>query len=81
MNYIFARKHDNLFLHENGLLYANGKEKAVTWMNSTVNGHPVIPRTGYIVEVNSLWYNALRFVSWFILYTFQSINVFYDHRF
>ena len=42
MNYICARKHDNLFLHENGLLYANGKEKAVTWMNSTVNGHPVI---------------------------------------
>mgnify|MGYP000302671761 FL=1 len=51
------------FLHENGLLYANGKEKAITWMNSTANGHPVIPRTGYIVEVNALWYNALRFVS------------------
>lgn len=50
-------------MHENGLLYANGKEKAVTWMNSTANGHPVIPRTGYIVEVNALWYNALRFVS------------------
>ena len=30
-------------------------------MNSTVNGHPVIPRTGYIVEINTLWYNALRF--------------------
>ncbi len=27
-------------------------------MNSTVNGHPVIPRTGYIVEINTLWYNA-----------------------
>lgn len=63
MNYIRGRKHDNLFLHENGLLYANGKEKAVTWMNSTANGHPVIPRTGYIVEVNALWYNALRFVA------------------
>ena len=63
MRYIRDRKHDNLFLHENGLLYANGKEKAVTWMNSTANGHPVIPRTGYIVEVNALWYNALRFVS------------------
>ena len=35
--------------------------RAVTWMNSTVNGHPVIPRTGYIVEINTLWYNALRF--------------------
>ena len=32
-------------------------------MNSTANGRPVIPRTGYIVEVNALWYNALRFVA------------------
>ena len=63
MEYIRQRKHDNLFLHENGLLYANGTEKAITWMNSTVNGHPVIPRTGYIVEFNALWYNALRFVA------------------
>ena len=32
-------------------------------MNSTVNGHPVISRTGYIVEFNALWYNALRFIA------------------
>ena len=32
-------------------------------MNSTANGRPVIPRTGYIVEVNALWYNTLRFVA------------------
>ncbi len=63
MDYIRGRKHENLFLHENGLLYSNGTEKAVTWMNSTAGGHPVIPRTGYIVEVNSLWYNALRFIA------------------
>lgn len=31
-------------------------------MNSTVNDRPVTPRTGYIVEINALWYNALRFV-------------------
>ena len=55
--------HPNLFLDENGLLRTNGKEKAVTWMNSTVNGRPVIPRTGYIVEFNALWYNALIFVA------------------
>lgn len=58
-----SQKHDNLFLHENGLLYANGRDKAITWMNSTSYGRPVIPRSGYIVEVNALWYNALRFVS------------------
>ena len=63
MEFIRQRKHENLFLHENGLLYANGTDKAITWMNSTVNGHPVIPRTGYIVEFNALWYNALRFIA------------------
>ena len=63
LDYILDRKHDNLFLHDNGLLYTNGIEKAVTWMNSTVNGRPVIPRTGYVVEINALWYNALRFVA------------------
>ena len=63
INYFLKRKHNNLFLHDNGLLYANGTEKPITWMNSVVNGRPVIPRTGYIVEINSLWYNALRFVA------------------
>lgn len=62
IEFIRREKHDNLFLHDNGLLYANGKEEAVTWMNSTAEGHPVISRTGYIVEFNALWYNALRFV-------------------
>ncbi|WP_308270988.1 glycogen debranching enzyme N-terminal domain-containing protein [Prevotella sp.] len=59
--YIVADKHPNLHLMDNGLLYSKGKDKAVTWMNSTANGHPVVPRTGYIVEFNALWYNALKF--------------------
>jgi predicted glycogen debranching enzyme len=63
MQFIRSGKHENLFLHGNGLLYSNGTEKAITWMNSTVNGRPVVPRTGYIVEFNALWYNALRFVA------------------
>ncbi len=63
MDYVRSGKHNNLFLHQNGLLYTNGQDKAVTWMNSTANGRPVVARTGYIVEVNALWYNALRFVS------------------
>ena len=62
IDYIRKGGHPNLFLHQNGLLYANGVDKAITWMNSTVNGHPVVARSGYIVEFNALWYNALRFV-------------------
>ncbi len=61
----FIRKHNhpNLFLHSNGLLYVNGKEKPATWMNAVENGYPITPRTGYIVEINALWYNALKFVA------------------
>ena len=59
--YIVADKHPNIHLMDNGLLYSEGKDKAVTWMNSTANGRPVVPRTGYIVEFNALWYNALKF--------------------
>ena len=61
MAYLTAGKHPNMRVDENGLIYSEGIQKAITWMNSTVNGRPVTPRTGYIVEFNSLWYNALRF--------------------
>ncbi len=63
LRYIESGKHPNLKLDDNGLFRTNGKEHPVTWMNSTVNGKPVVPRTGYIVEFNALWYNALKFVA------------------
>jgi predicted glycogen debranching enzyme len=61
IHYIIDGGHPNLRLDENGLLYSNGRDRAVTWMNSTANGRPVVPRSGYIVEFNALWYNALKF--------------------
>lgn len=61
MEFIRNGKHSNLFVHENGLLYSNGRDKAITWMNSTANGRPIVARSGYIVEFNALWYNALKF--------------------
>lgn len=61
----FIRKHNhpNLFLHSNGLLYVNGTEKPATWMNAMENGYPITPRTGYVVEINALWHNALKFAA------------------
>lgn len=59
--YIWEGHHPNLFVHDNGLVYASGRDQAVTWMNATVGGRPITPRSGYIVEFNALWYNALRF--------------------
>ena len=61
MRYIIDGGHPNLSLEENGLLRTEGRDRAVTWMNSTANGRPVVPRTGFIVEFNALWYNALKF--------------------
>lgn len=61
LSFILKGQHPNLFLHENGLLYTNGRDRAVTWMNSQSGGRPIVPRSGYIVEFNALWYNALKF--------------------
>ena len=62
VDFILEGKHPNLQVHDNGLVYTNGKDKPVTWMNSTNQwGQPIVPRSGYVVEFNALWYNALRF--------------------
>ena len=61
--YIIKGGHPNLQVHPNGLLYINGRDRIVSWMNSTLNGMPVNPRSGYLVEVNALWYNALKFAA------------------
>ena len=63
IDYLKAGKHPNLTVEENGLVRTEGRDKAVTWMNSTANGRPVVPRTGFIVEFNALWYNALKFAA------------------
>ena len=63
LHYVIDGKHPYLRLDDNNLLYVDGKGHVMTWMNSTVNGKPVVPRSGYIVEVNSLWYNALEFAA------------------
>ncbi len=61
--FIQQGKHPNLELRENGMLYTDGTKRPATWMNSTINGRPVVPRTGHIVEICALWYNALIFAA------------------
>lgn len=51
----------NIKMEHNGLIYAGGKDIALTWMDAVVDGIPVTPRTGYQVEINALWYNAIQF--------------------
>ena len=62
LDFILDNRHPNLQVDQtNGLVRTIGTSTPVSWMNSTLNGRPVIPRSGYLVEFNALWYNALRF--------------------
>jgi len=63
ISYIRKQNHPNISLHSNGLLYVNGTDKPATWMNAMEDGRPITPRTGYVVEINALWYNALKFTA------------------
>ncbi|MDE7180027.1 MAG: amylo-alpha-1,6-glucosidase [Muribaculaceae bacterium] len=52
----------NLKLHDNGLVSTEGTNSPVTWLSASINGKPIIPRSGYVLEFNALWYNAIRFL-------------------
>jgi len=43
-----------------GLLHAGSEHTQLTWMDAQAYGSPVTPRHGAAVEINALWYNALR---------------------
>ena len=45
---------------KDGLLHAGEPGVQLTWMDAKVGGWVVTPRIGKPVEVNALWYNALR---------------------
>jgi len=48
--------------HE-GLLVGGSPTHAVSWMNAQVNESPITSRHGRQVEINALWYSALRIAS------------------
>ncbi|MEM3030925.1 MAG: amylo-alpha-1,6-glucosidase [Candidatus Micrarchaeia archaeon] len=49
-------------LEDDGLL---SLAAGLTWMDARVEGQPVTPRAGKPVEINALWYNALRIGEYF----------------
>jgi len=46
-----------------GLLEWHAAGEALTWMDSRVDARPVTPREGKPVEIQALWFNALRTMS------------------
>lgn len=61
INFIIDGKHPNLFVQDNGLISTDGSHIPASWMNSMIDGRPVVPRSGLLVEFNALLYNALVF--------------------
>lgn len=61
--YYRKQNHPRAWVHQNGLIWVDGTRVPATWMNATENGWPITPRTGYVVEINALWYNAMRFTA------------------
>ena len=53
----------NIFMDKDGLISAGTPETQLTWMDAKVGNFAVTPRNGKAVELNSLWYNALKIVA------------------
>lgn len=51
---------NDIFMDEDGLLSTGNEKTQLTWMDVKVNGWVVTPRHGKAVEINALWYNALK---------------------
>jgi predicted glycogen debranching enzyme len=45
---------------EDGLLSADQEDVQLTWMDAKIGDYVVTPRAGKAVEIQALWYNALR---------------------
>src|SRR5439155_526698 len=48
-----------------GLLLSGGGGIGATWMNAEIGDAAVTPRQGRAIEINALWYNALRIAAEF----------------
>ena len=53
----------NIHVDEDGLLYAGEKGQQLTWMDARIGTWVVTPRMGKPVEIQALWYNALKIFS------------------
>ncbi len=49
---------NNIYLDEDGLIVSGTEKTQNTWMDAKYDGVAITPRSGKVVEVNSLWYNA-----------------------
>lgn len=51
---------NNIYISEDGLLSSGTETTQNTWMDVKIGNFAITPRNGKVVELNSLWYNALK---------------------
>ena len=54
---------NDIYLDEDGLIYSGNKYTQNTWMDAKYEDFIATPRYGKVVEINCLWYNALKVMS------------------
>ncbi|GEA26508.1 hypothetical protein MiAbW_01061 [Microcystis aeruginosa NIES-4325] len=58
----------NIHLDDDGLIYAGEAGVQLTWMDAKVDNLVITPRIGKPVEINALWFNALKIMVQFAQY-------------
>ncbi|MCA2553131.1 MAG: glycogen debranching enzyme family protein [Microcystis sp. M04BS1] len=58
----------NIHLDDDGLIYAGETGVQLTWMDAKVDDLVITPRIGKPVEINALWFNALKIMVQFAHY-------------
>ena len=51
---------NNIYLDEDSLISSGTNETQNTWMDAKVANFAITPRNGKAVEINAMWYNALK---------------------
>ena len=59
LNTFKSREHKTMRMDDNGLIWSDDLSRPLTWFNAENNYGAIVPRNGYVVEVNALWYNAV----------------------
>jgi len=59
LNAFKSREHKTMRMDDNGLIWSDDLSRPLTWFNAESNYGAIVPRNGYVVEVNALWYNAI----------------------
>ena len=61
LDFVLSGDHPRLKVRPDGMVETDGSASPASWMNAVIDGRPVVPRSGLLVEFNALWYNALLF--------------------